>query len=135
MEELNKSVTKYVRDLSSKDAYERKHAVWMLTRIAEKRDAGAVVAGGAVPLLVDCLSDDDTAVRYRSIWALGTLAKKGERDAVIDAGALPILEKMVSSESDAEQDVPVYVCHPHTSEIIKTTISALVEGSLEELRE
>jgi len=61
----DRKILEHVRALSSNDTYARKHAAWMLARIAEKGDIRAVVEAGAVPLL-EKLAPDNTTVEICS---------------------------------------------------------------------
>ncbi len=127
MADTDKSILKFVRALSHEDVYERKHAAWMLARLAEKGKAKDIVDAGAVPELVKLLEDKETIVLHRAVWAIGVLAKKGQTKEILDANIQPILEKL------ADDNTIVEICHPQTNEIMRTTIGELARSALEHL--
>ena len=57
---------------------------------------GAVIAAGAVPLLVALLRSDEPAVQEQAAGALGGLHHS--KDTIIAAGAVPLLVALLSSE-------------------------------------
>ena len=127
MVNADKSILKFVSALSHEDVYERKHAAWMLARLAEKGKAKEIVDAGAVPEFVKLLEDKETIVLYRAVWAIGVLAKKGQTKGILEANIQPILEKLASDETVVE------ICHPQTNEIMQTTIGELARSALEHL--
>jgi hypothetical protein len=117
--DLNPQILKFTQDLSHPELYNRKHAAWMLARLAQKGEARAIVRAGAVPKLALCLKDPEMIVRYRALWALLEVVKHGQNDAVLALGIIPALAGMAADESEAE------TCHPGTDEIVRTTVGKL----------
>lgn len=125
--DLEMSIKKWIKDLSHSEVYNRKHALWMLARMAQKGKAGFIVSQGAIPLIVKCL-DDEMIVKYRAVWTLSMLAKSGQKQAVLDADIIPIFQSFVNDEAKVE------ICHPHTSEIIYTTLGELAKEGMANLQ-
>ncbi len=122
--DLDIQIKKLVKDLSHAVAFQRKHAAWMLARLAQKGKAGTIVSAGAVPKLAKCLDDNEMIVRYRAVWVLSMLAKHGQKQAILEAELESVLNCLADDKTEVE------ICHPHTSEIIFTTLGSLANEAL-----
>jgi hypothetical protein len=121
---VTRNIAKFVRDLSGSELYDRKHAAWTLARIAQNGGGAEVVSAGAIPKLAECLRDPELIVRYRALWALLELVKRGQGEAILDANIISDIEPMVDDEILAE------TCHPHTDEVVQTTIGRMAKELL-----
>lgn len=126
--EKEKSLKRFIRDLSHDDWLVRKHAAWMLARFAQSGDAKIIVDAGAIKPLVKCISDSNVIVCYRAVWAIGLLAKKGEAQAIIRAGAMPLLEKLIGNGAS------VSIMSPYSTALEWTTVGRLAMDALESIR-
>ena len=117
-------IKSFVKDLANKDLYKRKHAAWMLARLAQKGKTAYIVQAGAVPMLAKCLEDREMIVKYRAVWALGLLAKHGQATIVREAKVEPILQDMAQDTTEVE------TCQAHTGELTNTTLGKLAEEAL-----
>lgn len=121
---MDNQVRSFVRDLASADVYKRKHAAWMIARLAQKGKAVYISDAGAIPALVKCLEDREMIVKYRAVWALGLLAKHGQAKLIRVPKTVSALQKMVDDKTEVE------ICHPHTGEMVATTLGKLAEDAL-----
>ena len=121
---MDNQVRSFVRDLSSTDVYKRKHAAWMIARLAQKGKAVYIADAGAIPPLVKCIDDTEMIVKYRAVWALGLLAKHGQAKHIRTPKTISALEKLTGDRTEVE------ICHPHTGEMVSTTLGKLAEDAL-----
>jgi hypothetical protein len=113
-----------VRDLASPDLYKRKHAAWMIARLAQKGKSAYIIQAGAIPMLAKCLEDREMIVKYRAVWALAIIAKKGHARDIRESSAEPVLKAMLGDGTEVE------ICHAQTGEMVGTTLGKLAEEAL-----
>lgn len=120
-------IQSFVRELASADLYKRKHAAWMIARLAQKGKIPYIIQAGAIPLLAKCLEDREMIVKYRAVWALGIIAKKGQGRVIKDSNVEPALKAMLGDDTEVE------ICHAQTGEMVDTTLGSLAEEALKYL--
>jgi hypothetical protein len=120
-------IQSFVKDLSSADLYKRKHAAWMIARLAQKGKSAYIIQAGAIPMLAKCLGDREMIVKYRAVWALAIIAKKGHGRDIRELDVEPALKAMLGDDTEVE------ICHAQTGEMIDTTLGSLAEEALKYL--